>query len=62
MKDIEIVGVNDNSNDKTLYILQNLQKEGPFRAILTNKKNLGVIYNHIFGAKLSKGEYVTFLM
>jgi glycosyltransferase involved in cell wall biosynthesis len=61
LKDIEIVGVNDNSNDKTLDILQNLQKEDPLIAILANKKNLGVIYNHIFGAKLSKGEYVTFI-
>jgi len=61
LQEIEIVCVNDNSNDNTLKILEELQKEDPRITILTNKKNRGVIYNRIYGAIRSKGEYVTFI-
>ena len=61
LQDFEIVCVNDNSNDDTLSVLEQLQEEDPRIMILTNKSNRGVIYNRIFGALKSKGEYVTFL-
>ena len=61
LQELEIVCVNDNSNDKTLSILQSLQKEDPRITIITNKTNRGVIYNRIYGALQSKGEYVTFI-
>ena len=61
LQDIEIVCVNDNSNDKTLEILKELQEEDPRITILTNRQNRGVIYNRIYGAIRSKGEYVTFI-
>ena len=61
LQEIEIVCVNDNSNDKTLSILQKLQKEDPRIEIITNKTNRGVIYNRIYGSIQSKGEYVTFI-
>ena len=61
MQDIEIVCVNDNSNDKTLEILESLQKVDPRIVIITNETNRGVIYNRIFGALHSRGEYVTFI-
>ena len=61
MQDIEIVCVNDNSNDKTLGILESLQKVDPRIVIITNETNRGVIYNRIFGALHSRGEYVTFI-
>ena len=61
LQDFEIVCVNDNSNDDTLSVLEQLQEEDPRITILTNKSNRGVIYNRIFGALKSKGEYVTFL-
>ena len=61
LQEIEIVCVNDNSNDKTLSILESLQKEDPRIEIITNKANRGVIYNRIYGAIQSKGEYVTFI-
>ena len=61
LQDFEIVCVNDNSNDDTLSVLEQLQEEDPRIIILTNKSNRGVIYNRIFGALKSKGEYVTFL-
>ena len=61
LQEIEIVCVNDNSSDNTLNILKELQKEDPRITILTNKNNRGVIYNRIYGAIRSKGEYVTFI-
>ena len=60
-EDLEIVIVNDNSNDNTLKVLKKLKEEDPRITIYTNKSNRGVIYNRIFGALKSKGEYITFL-
>ena len=61
LQEIEIVCVNDNSTDKTLSILESLQKEDPRITIITNKSNRGVLYNRIYGSIQSKGEYVTFI-
>ena len=61
LQDIEIVCVNDHSKDKTLSILKQLKEEDPRITIITNKSNRGVIYNRIYGALESKGEYVTFV-
>ena len=61
LQDFEIVCVNDNSNDNTLSVLEELKEEDPRITILTNKSNRGVLYNRIYGALMSKGEYVTFL-
>ena len=61
LQDIEIVCVNDNSKDKTLPMLEEFQKQDPRITIITNKYNRGVLYNRIYGATQSKGEYVTFI-
>ena len=61
LQEIEIICINDNSNDKTLSILKSLQKADPRIRIITNKKNRGVLYNRISGALKANGEYVTFL-
>ena len=61
IKDLEIVIVNDNSNDNTLSVLKKLKEEDPRITIYTNKSNRGVIYNRIFGSLKAKGEYITFL-
>ena len=61
LQELEIICMNDNSNDSTLSILKSLQKEDPRIVIITNKVNRGVIYNRIYGAMQAKGEYVTFL-
>ncbi len=61
LQDFEIVCENDNSKDDTLSFLEQLQEEDPHITILTNKSNRRVIYNRIYGALKSKGEYVTFL-
>ena len=61
LQNLEIICVNDNSKDNTLSVLEELQKEDPRIKILTNKSNRGVLYNRIYGALKSKGEYVTFI-
>ena len=61
LQEVEIICINDNSNDSTLSILKSLQKEDPRIVIITNKVNRGVIYNRIYGGMLARGEYVTFL-
>ena len=61
IEELEIVVVNDNSNDNTLTILKKLKEEDPRIIIYTNKSNRGVIYSRFFGALKSKGEYVTFI-
>jgi len=61
LQDFEIVCVNDNSNDDTLKVLEELQQEDPRITILTNKSNRGVLYNRIFGSLKSKGEYITYI-
>ena len=61
LQEIEIVCVNDNSNDKTLSILNSLKETDPRILIINNKINRGVLYNRIYGAMQSNGEYVTFV-
>lgn len=61
LEDIEIICVNDNSKDKTLSILNQLKEEDPRITVITNKINRGVLYNKIYGALESKGEYITFV-
>jgi glycosyltransferase involved in cell wall biosynthesis len=61
LQDIEIVCVNDNSNDKTLSLLKKLQEEDPRITIIINESNRGILYNRVYGAIESKGEYVAFV-
>ena len=61
LQEIEIICINDYSNDKTLSMLESFQKEDPRIVIITNKYNRGDIYNRIYGAIQSKGEYITFM-
>ena len=61
LQEIEIICINDNSNDKTESILEKLKKEDPRIAILKNKLQRGVLYNYIDGGMKAKGEYVAFL-
>ena len=61
LQEIEIICINDNSNDKTESILEKLKKEDPRITILKNKLQRGVLYNYIDGGMKAKGEYVAFL-
>ena len=61
LQEIEIICVNDSSNDKTLSMLESFQQHDPRIIIITNKYTRGGIYNRIYGAIQSKGEYITFI-
>ena len=61
MQEIEIICMNDRSNDTSLQILKKLQKEDPRISIIRNKSNRGLLYNLMNGALESNGEYVIFI-
>ena len=61
LEDIEIVAINDHSNDTSLKKLINLQKDDHRLAIIKNKVNRGILYDFINGALESSGEYVMFM-
>lgn len=61
LQEIEIVCVNDNSNDNTLSKLKELRKEDPRITIKTNKINRGILFDRINGALEGKGEYIAFI-
>ena len=58
LKNIEIVAINDFSNDKTLEILKELSLEDKRIKIINNSKNYGLLYSRTMGVLNSKGEYL----
>ena len=58
LKDIEIVAVNDCSNDSSLEILTNLAKNDGRIKIVNNDKNRGLLYSRAKGILYSSGEYL----
>ena len=58
--DIEIILVNDFSNDEniTINIIQKLKIEDPRIVIINNKKNMGILYSRSIGVLHSKGKYI----
>lgn len=58
LKDIEIVAVNDCSNDSSLSILKNLAKNDHRIKIVNNDKNHGLLYSRAMGILNSTGEYL----
>ena len=61
LQEIEILCINDNSNDNTLNILEKLKKEDNRITILTNKIQRGDLFNLINGGLEAKGEYITYI-
>ena len=61
LQEIEILCINDNSNDSTLNILEKLKKEDNRITILTNKIQRGDLFNLINGGLETKGEYITYI-
>ena len=61
LQEIEILCINDNSNDNTLNILEKLKKEDTRITILTNKIQRGDLFNLINGGLEAKGEYITYI-
>ena len=58
LKDIEIVAVNDYSNDTTLNKLINLSANDNRIKIVNNNKNHGLLYSRAMGILNSNGEYI----
>lgn len=61
LKDIEIICINDRSNDTSLKILKNLQKDDRRIWIRKNRSKRGILFNFINGALESNGEYILFI-
>lgn len=59
--EIQIIIVDDCSNDKSLQIAQKYAQKDNRIIIHTNPKNLGTFQSRIQGAKIAKGEYICFL-
>ena len=58
MTDIEIVLVNDFSNDTTSQMLSEIEREDPRIKIINNEKNMGILYSRSIGVLYSKGDYI----
>lgn len=58
MSDIEIIVIDDNSNDSSIQLIEELQKEDKRIKLLKTKKNKGTLYTRSIGALNSKGKYI----
>jgi glycosyltransferase involved in cell wall biosynthesis len=58
MTDIEIILVNDKSNDESLNIVKNIKKTDKRIKLINNKKNMGTLYSRCIGALKAKGKYI----
>ena len=58
LKDIEIIAVNDGSNDSSLSILNDLAKNDYRIKIVNNDKNHGLLYSRAMGILNSTGKYL----
>ena len=60
MEDIEILLVNDFSNDngKTLEIVEKLRETNQRIILINNKKNMGILYSRSIAILRAKGEYI----
>lgn len=60
-KNVEIIAVNDNSIDNSLFILEKFVKKDNRIKIINNKKNKGVTATRELGVKNSNGEFLFFV-
>ena len=58
ISNIEIVLVNDFSENETVNIIQELQKEDKRIICLNNKRNMGTLYSRSVGTLNAKGKYI----
>jgi glycosyltransferase involved in cell wall biosynthesis len=58
MIDLEIILVNDKSNDESLNIIKNFLKADKRIKIINNKKNMGTLYSRSIGVLQAKGKYI----
>ena len=62
MENIEIILINDFSNDNTLKIIKNLKKNEQRIILINNKKNMGTLYSRSIGVLKAKGEYLNLII
>ena len=55
---LEIILINDFSNDNTSQIIQNKQKNDNRIIIINNHKRMGTLYSRSIGALISKGKFI----
>ena len=58
MANIEIILINDFSNDNTLKIIKNFKRYDQRIMLINNKKNMGTLYSRSIGVLKAKGEYI----
>ena len=58
MLEIEIILVNDFSQDNSSKIIEEIQKKDNRIKILNNYRNMGILYSRSVGVLLSKGKYI----
>ena len=58
LRNIEIIAINDCSNDNSLEILNKLAEKDSRIKIVNNKKNLGLLFSRAIGVLNSNGEYL----
>ena len=58
MVDIELLLIDDCSSDKSLNIIEKLQKEDKRIKIIKNQKNKGALFSRSLGTLKSKGKYI----
>ena len=61
LKDIEIICVNDCSNDNSENIIREYMKKDDRIKIINNEKNIGVGFSRNIGVDCSNGEYISFI-
>ena len=57
-KEIELILVDDSSNDNTKLLIKKYQKEDHRIVLIQNKKNKGTFASRNIGALMSKGQYI----
>ena len=58
LSNFEIIIINDYSDDDTLSLLEQLQKEDNRIRIINNKNNSGILYSRSIGALSANGKYI----
>ena len=58
LEEIEIILVNDFSQDNSRYIIEAMQKEDPRIVIINNNQNMGTLYSRNIGAIYANGKYI----
>ena len=58
LKDIEIILIDDYSNDDTINVIQKYMEEDPRIRLIKNNKNRKILYSKSIAALNSKGKYI----